>query len=187
MRFDAELPVGKTLYVVDGYNVIAVMFPGAMSSKSMSSSGESLEILRDRLVGKMSEIAGREDAEVKIVFDGRREIIAPGANAPGVQVMFSEKPHGADQVIERLARDVEAYERVYVVTADYLQQRMTFQGKVLRMPPREIIEAIDRGAEDEDGPKAIRSDQEQHSSYRQSESVDPDVARKLKKMTRPDV
>ena len=186
MRLDAELPVGKTLYVVDGYNVIAVMSPGSMSSRSISGEGESLETLRDRLVDKMSEIAVREDAEVKIVFDGRREITSPGIETPGVQVMFSEKPHGADQVIERLTRDVEIYERVYVVTADYLQQRMTFRGKVLRMPPREIIEAIERGDEDEDCQKATRSDEEKQKSYRLSESVDPDVARKLKKMTRPE-
>lgn len=155
------------VYIIDGYNLMAAMEGAAAKPRrgrakgapekrraadkhtigpepppAPSEGGElPLEERRERLLERLTDFAARAGVRMHVVFDGRKGG-GPEMNLPGVHVTFSEKPHGADQVIERLARELSRTAPVHVVTGDYLQQRLIFRENVYRKPPREMLEEM---------------------------------------------
>lgn len=125
----------KQAYVIDGYNFMALFSPE-------DSQGTSLEERRTQLLEALSNHAGRKGIEIYVVFDGVPTVAPETIAPPHVKVIFSEQAHGADQVIERLVREISESTSTYVVTGDYLQQQMVFGKNIFRKPPRELMQEL---------------------------------------------
>ncbi len=79
----------------------------------------------------------------------------------GVKVIYSRKNETADDIIEELAGMETGYKRKFVVTSDYLQQKVVFRKNIYRKSSREfrleikdlknrIREKMNRSKEDSD-------------------------------------
>lgn len=138
-------------YVIDGYNVI-----GLLKREGFIEPGASLEERRSVLLGLVSNFAGHKDVDMHVVFDGRKDVGGFVGAPSNVKVVFSDVAHSADQVIERLVRELSKERTVFVVTGDYLQQQMVFGGNVFRKPPRELIDELRGGVESGGGGRGAR-------------------------------
>ncbi len=100
-------------YVIDGYNLLHRAYGGELRSGS-------LERAREFLIRKLAAFhdARRGECRILLVFDGSREVLAHGANIPGVHVLFSRAPRTADDVILDVCRDLDGKEELTVVTTD---------------------------------------------------------------------
>jgi predicted RNA-binding protein with PIN domain len=113
--------------VVDGYNVIHAW------RDLRSLIAESLELARERLVGRLAVLAQVTGAEVSVVFDAHRRTgpvrPEPGPEheswVDGVRVAFTRRAKSADQVIERMAYEAQEHGApLLVATSDSLHRTM---------------------------------------------------------------
>lgn len=124
----------KDLLIVDGYNFIFRFF------KSEGLSNESLSYLREKLIEDLIWYKSQKDCDVTVVFDARK------GNKTGittqtideVKVIFSRRGRTADDFIEGLISKKSDYRRIFVVTSDYLQQKVIFRKNVYRKSTREF-------------------------------------------------
>lgn len=124
--------VNRRLFIVDGYNVLHALFPGA--------SKEDLFARRDWLADRLAGLAAREGASAVLVFDGHgREGSTswPIKGAP-VEVSFAGGRFTADTLIARRIAEQPADVLVTVVSADQEVQRTAARAGVSRMTPREL-------------------------------------------------
>jgi predicted RNA-binding protein with PIN domain len=99
--------------IVDGYNLIHAI---PELARMLTADAESA---RDRLVLLLADCAARRNAEVMIVFDGRRgQAGLPSRGAHRVQVVFSRSPQTADDVIKGLLVRSGHPRATTVVTSD---------------------------------------------------------------------
>ncbi len=127
----------KEHLLVDGYNVI-------FQSPELSAY-ENLEHSRERLINILIEFAALTGQSVFLVFDAHlvRGGIAKVESREALQVLYTGAGETADMAIERLTgKLVGLGGRVYVVTADYAQQRLILGQGAYRMTPREFWQAV---------------------------------------------
>ncbi|HEX2098296.1 MAG TPA: NYN domain-containing protein, partial [Rubrobacteraceae bacterium] len=124
--------------ILDGYNLI-----GALKRYAKRSTG-SLDESRELLINDALKAAGWTGRQLIIVFDaagspepGRTELRAEGA----VRLVYSAQGESADDVIERLVRNLDG--RVTVCTADFALQRAALSLGAVRSAPREFEELLD--------------------------------------------
>lgn len=123
--------------IVDGYNVIGA-HPGWSTL--------SLEEARYHLATLLSEYQAVSGRRVVLVFDAHR---SPGGesklNEQQVTIYFTREHETADQLIERLVSRLKGTDdRIYVVTSDYLEQRIIFGQGAYRISSRELLEEFKR-------------------------------------------
>jgi predicted RNA-binding protein with PIN domain len=84
--------------IVDGYNVVF------RTPRLRELAAASLERARDELVRRLEEGYRGRRARVTLVFDGARDVPAPGRSRRHgtVRIVFSEPPATADDVIRRM-------------------------------------------------------------------------------------
>jgi predicted RNA-binding protein with PIN domain len=107
--------------VVDGYNVVHAW----RDLRELLET--SLELARDRLIGRLSVYRQVTGEEVTVVFDAHRTAALRDREElrDGVRVVFSRSGRSADHVIERLAyRARDAGEPLLVATSDGFQRDM---------------------------------------------------------------
>jgi predicted RNA-binding protein with PIN domain len=124
----------KDLLIIDGYNFIFRFF------KSKGLDSESLGYLREKLIEDLVWYKSQKDCDVTIVFDARKsaETITGTRIIDGIKIIFSRKGKSADDVIEGLISKKSGYRRAFVVTSDYLQQKVIFRKNVYRKSTREF-------------------------------------------------
>jgi predicted RNA-binding protein with PIN domain len=124
----------KDLLIIDGYNFIFRFF------KSKGLSSESLEYLREKLIEDLIWYKSQKDCDVTVVFDARKsDNTAAGARIiDGIKVIFSRRGRSADDIIEALISNKSNYRRTFVVTSDYLQQKVIFRKNIYRKSTREF-------------------------------------------------
>lgn len=129
-----ENAASKDLLIIDGYNFIFRFF------KSKGLDSESLSYLRERLIEDLIWYKSQKDCDVIVVFDARKgsETITGARITDGIKVMFSRRGRSADDVIEGLISKRSDYRRTFVVTSDYLQQKVIFRKNVYRKSTREF-------------------------------------------------
>jgi predicted RNA-binding protein with PIN domain len=163
--------MSQTLYIVDGYNVLHALFPGA--------SRDELFARRDWLVDRLASYVALVGAGAVLVYDGHGAASSssrPIGGAP-VEVCFAGGRFTADTLIARRIAEQPADVSVVVVSADREVQRTAARAGVRRMTPLEL------GAEmDERGKSAQALDTARDSTRmpsRLEDKVDPETLRKL--------
>ena len=124
----------KDLVIVDGYNFIFYFF------KSEGLSNENLTYLREKLIEDFIEYKSQKSCDVIVVFDARNSKNTSRSTQiiDGVKVIFSRRGRTADDVIEELISKITGYKKTFVVTSDYLQQKVVFRKSIYRKSVREF-------------------------------------------------
>jgi predicted RNA-binding protein with PIN domain len=160
-----------TLYIVDGYNVLHVIFstiePGELAAR------------RDWLVERLTSFAAMKDARVHVVFDvrGRRGVTSETVKGTGVEVSFAGGRLGADAVIARRIAEQPPDVTVFVVSADQEVQRTAARAGVHRLTPRELAAELNKSSEalaNRRKPDTLRTQLE--------DKVDSETLRKLERL-----
>ncbi|MBN1299273.1 MAG: NYN domain-containing protein [Actinobacteria bacterium] len=133
----------KELYIIDGYNFIFSFYNKGVNNAKISS--EDLSILRDRLINDLAQFKNYNKCELSVVFDAKhgrnkkqgREII------DSISVIYSKSGQTADSLVEKMVHLNEKYSRIFVVTSDYMQQKVIFTKNIYRKSIREFIMELD--------------------------------------------
>jgi predicted RNA-binding protein with PIN domain len=124
----------RFLYIVDGYNVLHVLFP-------VIEAGE-LADRREWLVERLIGFAALKGARVQVVFDvhGQRGATTEPVRGTALEVSFAGGRLGADALIARRIAEQPADVTVFVVSADQEVQRTAARAGVHRVTPRELMQ-----------------------------------------------
>jgi predicted RNA-binding protein with PIN domain len=124
------------LYIVDGYNFIF---------NTQNSSSADLSVLRDKLVFELTQFKKYYSCELVVVFDAKRTSNAGESRHldDSVVVIFSKKGQTADSIVEKLVHASDNYEKIFVVTSDYHQQKVIFRKNVYRKSINEFKKEIE--------------------------------------------
>ncbi|MDD5622285.1 MAG: NYN domain-containing protein [Actinomycetota bacterium] len=147
----------EDLVIVDGHNFIFNILKGVRPGS------EKLTYLKEKLVADLDLYKNQKNCDMVVVFDARNSD-NPSRSIQiidGVKVIYSRKNETADDIIEELAGMESDYRRKFVVTSDYLQQKVVFGKNIYRKSSREfnleikdlkerIREKITRSREDSD-------------------------------------
>jgi len=124
----------KELIVVDGYNFIFNFY------KAKKITNTDLSNLRDRLINDLSQLKNYMGCNITVVFDAknRENLVVSKEMIGGVEVIYSKRGETADTIVEKLVNKQSEFERIFVVTSDYLQQKVVFKGNIYRKSIREF-------------------------------------------------
>ncbi len=122
------------LLVVDGYNFIFNLI------KEKDIGNDALAFYRDRLINDLISYYHHKKREIILVFDARhtQNQAAVIHSYSHIKVIYSGSGETADSVIEKLVETSPHYNKVYVVTSDYTQQKVVFKGNIFRISSREF-------------------------------------------------
>ena len=166
----------KEYLIVDGYNIIGA-WPELQALKE-----ENLEYARARLIEILSAHAALSKRIVILVFDayqvkknsGSREIIQ------GIEVIYTKENVTADMAIERLTAQIPKHQKVFVATSDRLQQETIWGKGAFRISAMELKREVEQ-AEKEHKPHYTP---QLYVSNRLEDRIDPEVRRKLEKISK---
>jgi predicted RNA-binding protein with PIN domain len=161
------------LFIVDGYNVLHALYPGA--------SREDLFSRRDWLADRLADMVAREGAAAVLVFDGHGRsgnTSWPIKSAP-VEVAFAGGRFTADTLIARRIAEQPADVLVTVVSADQEVQRTAARAGVSRMTPRELGALLSA-----QGDALASKPQASTMPSRLEDKVDAETLRKLEELRR---
>jgi len=130
----------ENLIIVDGHNFIFNFFKAGKLSKGK------VDYLKEKLVSDLAWYKNLKNCDVIVVFDARSSdnLKRESQLVDGVKVIYSKKSETADDIIEELAGSETGHKRIFVVTSDYLQQKVIFRKNVYRKSSREFnLELID--------------------------------------------
>jgi len=124
----------KSLIIVDGHNFIFNFY------KSGKLGREKIEYLKEKLIYDLGWYKSLKSCDVVVVFDARKSVNLRRSRriVDGVEVIHSRKNETADDVIEGMAVARKGYKKIFVVTSDYLQQKVVFKKNVYRKSVREF-------------------------------------------------
>ena len=166
----------KEYLIVDGYNIIGA-WPELQALKE-----ENLEYARARLIEILSAHAALSKRIVILVFDayqvkknsGSREMIQ------GIEVIYTKETVTADMAIERLTAQIPKHQKVFVATSDRLQQETIWGKGAFRISAMELKREVEQ-AEKEHKPHYTP---QLYVSNRLEDRIDPEVRRKLEKISK---
>lgn len=124
----------EDLVIVDGHNFIFSILKGARPSN------EKLTYFRERLIADLDLYKNQKNCDMVVVFDARNSDNPSRSiqTIDGVKVIYSRKNETADDIIEELAGMETGYRRTFVVTSDYLQQKVVSGKNIYRKSSREF-------------------------------------------------
>lgn len=124
----------KELIIVDGYNFIFNFY------KAKKITSNDLSHLRDRLINDLSQLKNYIGCNITVVYDSKNgENFADSIETiGGVEVIYSRRGETADTIVEKLVNKPSEFERIFVVTSDYSQQKVVFRGNIYRKSIREF-------------------------------------------------
>jgi predicted RNA-binding protein with PIN domain len=129
----------KELIIVDGYNFIFDYYRKDIKGKNISS--KDLSYLRERLIKDLIEYRSCRNCDLTVVFDAkhRNNIERNDTVINEVKIVYSSRGETADSVIEKMINSVPMYNRIFVVTSDYTQQKVIFRDNIFRKSIREFV------------------------------------------------
>jgi hypothetical protein len=119
---------------VDGYNVIN-QWKVLKSIKD-----ENLDYARDKLVDLLQEYSVVKNTYIIVVFDAhlKKGNIESVQMVGNIEVVYTKEGETADCFIERSVAQYSKKGQVYVVTSDYIEQRIVLQMGGARITPSEL-------------------------------------------------
>ncbi len=163
--------MNRTLYIIDGYNLLHVLFPGETT--------EALFARRDWLADRLASLTALEGANAVLVFDGHgpQSTSCQPVKGAAVEVCFAGGRFTADTLIARRISEQPADVHVTVVSGDQEVQHTASRAGVRRMSSREFSQVL--GTID----KALDSSTEvSRIPSRLEDKVDLETLRKLEAM-----
>ncbi len=122
------------LVIVDGYNFIFNYV------KARSIDNDALAAYRDKLIEDLVNYKYSKNSDIVVVFDAKNS-----ANSKrschiynGIKIIYSQSSETADSVIEELVHKDRKHKKIFVVTSDYMQQKVVFKGNIYRKSSREF-------------------------------------------------
>ena len=130
----------KDLIIVDGYNFIFKYH------KARKISNEKLSYIRDKLIHELVQYRNYTSTNIIVVFDGRNieNIEGIKQNIDKIRVIYSGSGGTADAAIEKLIYNKKGYDRIFVVTSDYVQQKVVFRDNIYRKSIREFAIELEK-------------------------------------------
>lgn len=124
----------EELYIIDGYNFIFNYYKPEGVNK------EKLTFFRDRLVRDLSQYSNFKGYKFAVVFDAKNSPrrLRSENRIDNVEIIYSRGEETADTIIEGLVHSNEEYERIFVITSDYMQQKVVFKKDIYRKSIREF-------------------------------------------------
>ncbi len=164
----------RTLYIIDGYNVLHALFRGAAK--------EEIFARRDWLADRLASFVALRGAAAVLVFDGhgpQSTTSTPIKGAP-VEVAFAGGRFTADTLIARRIAEQPADVSVIVVSADQEVQRAAARAGVSRMTPLEFGAELEPGADE--GQALDSASESTTMPSRLEDKVDPETLRRLREL-----
>lgn len=126
------------LYIIDGYNFIFSFYRSQKVLPKISS--ENLANLREKLINDLAQYKNYNRCELMIVFDAKNgSSVKHGMEIQdSIQVIYSKSGQTADTMVEKIVHSNEKYDRIFVVTSDYMQQKVIFTKNIYRKSIREF-------------------------------------------------
>jgi len=127
--------------IVDGYNVI---FAWSETSDELKKNG--MESARNRLINTLINHTALTGIETIIVFDAAKikDSHHEAVNTFGLKVIYTIEGETADNLIEKLSKELSGLGTVYVATSDWLEQRIIFGHGAFRLTPKELLSWVER-------------------------------------------
>jgi len=124
----------ENLIIIDGHNFIF------SSVRTRALSEGRMDYLKVKLLRDLILYKYLKNWDAIVVFDARNsDNLKRGDRiVDGVRVIHSMRSETADDVIEELVEMGMGYKSIFVVTSDYLQQKVIFRKNVYRKSSREF-------------------------------------------------
>jgi len=124
----------KDLIIVDGYNFIFNYF----NAKKMDSDG--LLYLREQLIRDLVGYRHWRKCDLIVVFDAKdsNNRVRNIQTVDDIEIIYSSRSETADSIIEEFVYSKQKYRRIFVVTSDYLEQKVIFRDNIYRKSIREF-------------------------------------------------
>jgi predicted RNA-binding protein with PIN domain len=166
--------VNRTVYIVDGYNVLHALFRGA--------SREEIFARRDWLADRLAGLVALQGAAAVLVFDGHgpQTTCSRPIRGAAVEVCFAGGRFTADTLIARRIAEQAADVQIIVVSADQEVQRAASRAGVSRMTPAELGLELQGGGETGQALDSASSSTTMPS--RLEDKVDVETLRKLEEL-----
>jgi hypothetical protein len=128
----------NAVVIVDGYNYLYSIEKNRINKME-------LEQLRNRLIEDLNQLAKYEDCQVIVVFDALKGngILHKNTKVNLVEILFTKKGQSADDLAEKLVYKNKG-KKIFVVTSDYTQQRITFGSGAFRMTTKQLKNELDQ-------------------------------------------
>lgn len=165
----------KDLLIIDGHNYIFYFYRAGKLENT------DIEDLKDRLISDLSAYGSQKECSIIVVFDAK----GSSNRARGIQtvdnikVIHSRKGETADTVIEELAKKWSDQRKVFVVTSDYLQQKVIFGKNIIRKSSREFSLEIDSVKENIRQTIKENKNRSRGNFYPLEDRLDPDTKKKI--------
>lgn len=173
----------KELYIIDGYNFIFNYFKPEGVSK------EKLTFFRDRLVRDLAQYSNFKGYRFAVVFDAKHSPRRTRSEKKidNVDIIYSRGEETADTIIEKLVHTNEEYERIFVITSDYMQQKVVFKKDIYRKSIREFAIELDGFKKELDREiENLKSDAEK-SFYMVEKRLDKKTRNRLEDMRKENI
>lgn len=124
----------QDLVIVDGHNFIF----NYLKSKKVDS--KNLSYLIERLIRDLVAYKHYKLCDLIVVFDAKSDdrLDRKTERIDDIEIIYSGNDESADTIIEELVYSRRGYGRVFVVTSDYMQQKVVFGGNIYRKSIREF-------------------------------------------------
>ncbi len=165
----------KDLLIVDGHNYI---FNFNVLGKIKNTD---IEDLKDRLISDLSAYGSQKECSIIVVFDakGGSSRVRGIQTVDNIKVIYSREGETADTVIEELAKKWSVERKVFVVTSDYLQQKVVFGKNTIRRSSREFRLEINSVKENIRQTIKENKNRLRGNFYPLEDRLDPDTKKKI--------
>lgn len=165
----------KDLLIVDGHNYIFNLYHSGKIKNT------DIENLKDRLISDLSAYGSQKECSIIVVFDakGGSNRVRGIQTVDNIKVIHSREGETADTVIEELAKKWSSERKVFVVTSDYLQQKVIFGKNTIRKSSREF--RLEINSVKENIRQAIKENKNRSRGnfYPLEDRLDPDTKKKI--------
>lgn len=122
------------LVIIDGYNFIFNFY------RPKNTNHKKLEFFRERLLRDLAQYRNYKGFNIIVVFDAKHGFRNSRSSQiiDMIEVIYSRRGETADSVVEKLVHNNEKYKKIFVVTSDYMQQKVVFKQDIYRKSIREF-------------------------------------------------
>ena len=173
----------KDLFIVDGYNFIFNYYKAkkfkADNLKKINS--VNLNYLRERLIRDLAQYKSYTGCSLIVVFDAKSSsnITQSRQKIDMIDVIYSKSGQTADSIVEKLVHGNKKFERIFVITSDYMQQKVIFRQNIYRKSIREFSQELDSLKKEARENLKIQNQNLQKSFYPIEKKLDKKTKEKL--------